>query len=68
MKIEDLTQDQILAIVQAVKFLEEENQNLKGYIVQLKAQLNIKQSQLKIANNQINNITQDFIVVDASID
>jgi hypothetical protein len=57
--VKDLTHDEILSLVQGIKFLEEENGNLRGYVKQLQTQLELKKSQLRIANTnlyKVNNI------------
>lgn len=57
--VKDLTHDEILSLVQGIKFLEEENGNLRGYIKQLQTQLELKKSQLRVANTnlyKVNNI------------
>lgn len=67
MNAKDLSEEEIMALVQAITYLEGENQNLRGYVKQLQAQLNLKKSQLKVANGQINQLT-NFVYVDATLD
>jgi hypothetical protein len=64
--VKDLTEEEIISLVQGLKFLEEENQNLRGYVKQLQTQLELKKSQLRVANTNIYNIKekQNIITID----
>lgn len=55
MKPEDLTSEQILQLAQWANILNEENKNLKGYIIQLQAQLKTAREGRALAQHQLNN-------------
>lgn len=56
MKVEELTQEQIMDLAKWASFLNEENKGLKSYILQLKAQLNKARGDRAIAEHQLNNV------------
>ena len=64
--VKDLSEDEIISLVQGLKYLEQENGNLRGYVKQLQVQLELKKSQLRVANTNIYNIKekQNRITID----
>jgi len=64
--VKDLSEEEIISLVQGLKYLEQENGNLRGYVKQLQVQLELKKSQLRVANTNIYNIKekQNRITID----
>jgi hypothetical protein len=64
--VKDLSEEEIISLVQGLKYLEQENGNLRGYVKQLQVQLELKKSQLRVANTNIYNINekQNRITID----
>ena len=60
MQPEDLTKEQIIQLAQWANILNEENKNLKGYITQLKAQLQNARQGRALAQHQLHNATTHF--------
>lgn len=59
--VDNITEEQIVAMAKFIQLLQEENQNLKGYITQLQAQLqaarqNRATAEYKLQQNQSNQI------------
>jgi len=52
---EDLTKEQIMQLAQWANTLNEENKNLKGYILQLQAQLQKARGDRAVAQHHLNN-------------
>jgi hypothetical protein len=50
-----MTEEQIIALAKYTQLLQEENKNLKGYIVQLQAQLQNTRGNLAVANHHLQN-------------
>ena len=61
MKVEDLTHEQIMQLAQWANLLNEENKNLKGYILQLQAQLQKARGDRAVAEHNLNTINQTII-------
>lgn len=55
--VETMTEEQIIALAKYTQLLQEENKNLKGYIVQLQAQLQKARGDRAVAQHQLNNAT-----------
>lgn len=55
MEVEDLTKEQIMDLAKWANFLNEENKNLKGYIVQLQAQLSKARGDRAVAQHHLQN-------------
>ena len=68
MKVEDLTHEQILQLAQWANLLNEENKNLKGYIVQLQAQLQNARGQRAVAEHNFNQLQDKIITVKTAFD
>ena len=56
MKVEELTQEQIMDLAKWANFLNEENKGLKSYILQLQAQLQKARGDRAIAQHHLNNV------------
>jgi hypothetical protein len=56
MKPTDLTEEQIMDLAKWASILNEENKNLKGYIVQLQAQLQNARQGRALAEHKLNNV------------
>ena len=67
MNVEDLTKEQIMDLAKWASILNEENKNLKGYIVQLQAQLTTARQNRALAEHRLNNI-DTFINVQSKLD
>jgi hypothetical protein len=61
MKASDLTEQQIVDLAKWANFLNEENKNLKGYILQLQGQLTSARQGRAVAQHHLNNVTQTII-------
>ena len=68
MKPEDLTSEQIMQLAQWANLLNEENKNLKGYIVQLQAQLQNARGQRAVAEHNFNKLQDKIITVKTAFD
>ena len=68
MKPSDLTSEQIMQLAQWANLLNEENKNLKGYIVQLQAQLQTARGQRAVAENNFNRLQNSVITVKTAFD
>jgi predicted nuclease with TOPRIM domain len=68
MKPEDLTEEQIMQLAQWANLLNEENKNLKGYIVQLQAQLQNARGQRAVAEHHFNRLQDKIITVKTAFD
>lgn len=68
MKPEDLTSEQIMQLAQWANLLNEENKNLKGYIVQLQAQLQNARGQRAVAEHHLQNLQDKIITVKTAFD
>ena len=62
MKVSDLTEEQIIDLAKWANILNEENKNLKGYIVQLQAQLKTARGQRAVAEHRLNQQTTEWVV------
>ena len=62
MKVSDLTEEQIMDLAKWAQILNEENKNLKGYIVQLQAQLKTARGQRAVAEHRLNQQTTEWVV------
>ena len=67
MNVKDLSEEQIMDLAKWANFLNEENKNLKGYIVQLQAQLKTAREGRMLAEHRLNNVNS-FITVEGKID
>ena len=54
MKPSDLTEEQIIQLAKWSNILNEENKNLKGYIMQLQAQLQTARQNRAVAEHRLN--------------
>ena len=61
MNVEDLTHEQIMQLAQWANLLNEENKNLKGYIVQLQAQLQKARGDRAVAQHNFNQLNSQVI-------
>ena len=68
MKPSDLTEEQIMQLAQWANILNEENKNLKGYIVQLQAQLQNARGQRAVAEHNLQNLQDKMIIVKTAFD
>ena len=68
MRPEDLTTEQIMQLAQWANILNEENKNLKGYIVQLQAQLQNARGQRAVAEHNLQNLQDKMIIVKTAFD
>ena len=68
MKPEDLTTEQIMQLAQWANILNEENKNLKGYIVQLQAQLQNARGGRAVAEHNLNKLQDKIITVKTAFD
>lgn len=68
MKPSDLTEEQIMQLAQWANLLNEENKNLKGYIVQLQAQLQNARGGRAIAEHNLNQLQNSVITVKTAFD
>lgn len=55
LNVEDMTEEQIIALAKYTNLLQEENQNLKGYVLQLQAQLRKARGDRAVAQQHISN-------------
>ena len=53
MSVDDLTKEQIMQLAEWANILNEENKNLKGYIVQLQAQLKTARGDRAVAQHHL---------------
>lgn len=56
MDVKDLTEEQIMDLAKWATHLNEENKNLKGYILQLQAQLGKARGDRAVAEHKLNNV------------
>ena len=68
MKPSDLTEEQILQLAQWANLLNEENKNLKGYIVQLQAQLKTARGSRAVAEHNLQRMQESVITVKTAFD
>lgn len=68
MKPEDLTSEQILQLAQWANLLNEENKNLKGYIVQLQAQLQNARGGRAVAEHNLQQLRNTVLEVKSPFD
>lgn len=67
MKPTDLTEEQIMDLAKWASILNEENKNLKGYIVQLQAQLQNARQGRALAEHKLNSI-DTFVHVEGKLE
>ena len=67
MNVEDLTKEQILQLAQWANILNEENKNLKGYIVQLQAQLKTARGDRAVAQHHLAQHQANVIMTETHI-
>ena len=68
MKPEDLTSEQIMQLAQWASILNEENKNLKGYVVQLQAQLQNARGGRAVAEHNLQRLQNTVFEVKSAFD
>lgn len=66
--VDNITKEQIIALAKYTQLLQEENQNLKGYITQLQAQLNNARGQRAVAEHHLKQHQNNIITVKTAFD
>jgi hypothetical protein len=66
--VDNITKEQIIALAKYTQLLQEENQNLKGYITQLQAQLNNARGQRAVAEHNLQQHQQKIINIKTAFD
>jgi hypothetical protein len=66
--VENITTEQIIQLAKYTQLLQEENQNLKGYIVQLQAQLKTARGGRAVAEHNLQKMQDNFITVKTAFD
>jgi hypothetical protein len=67
MNVEDLTNEQIMQLAQWANILNEENKNLKGYIVQLQAQLQKARGDRAVAQYNFDKLNSQVITTETHV-
>jgi len=67
MKASDLTEQQIMQLAEWANILNEENKNLKGYIVQLQAQLKTARGDRAVAQHNLAQQQANIIMTETHI-
>lgn len=66
--VENITTEQIIQLAKYTQLLQEENQNLKGYIVQLQAQLKAARGGRAVAEHNLQKMQDNVITVKTAFD
>jgi predicted RNase H-like nuclease (RuvC/YqgF family) len=66
--VDNITEEQIVAMAKYIQLLQEENQNLKGYITQLQAQLQAARQNRATAEYRLQQQQGNEIVVTSTIE
>lgn len=66
--VDNITEEQIVAMAKYIQLLQEENQNLKGYITQLQAQLQAARQNRATAEYRLQQQQNSIITVKSAFD
>lgn len=66
--VDNITKEQIIALAKYTQLLQEENQNLKGFITQLQAQLNTARGQRAVAQHKVQQMENNVINIKTAFD
>ena len=66
--VDNITEEQIVAMAKYIQLLQEENQNLKGYITQLQAQLQAARQNRATAEYRLQQHQNNFITIKSTIE
>lgn len=65
--IDNITEEQIVAMAKYIQLLQEESKNLKGYVIQLQAQLQKARGDRAVAQHNLNVQNAKFVQTETMI-